>query len=256
MKNFFTVCLLILLSIVGRQVENALAADPILDLDPAVVEIGTFYNGTTVQVSGMIPAGAEAVVRLSGEPEELHLKRKGKVGGVLWMNTGDLTFDNAPRVYKLFTANGLDDLDHSGAKDFGFAALKNRIKISPASEDNDFLLKEFIRLKEHESLYAMTPGSVKYGTQENGMKSFDATMLIPPGMKPGSYNVEVAAVSNGAIIGTAAKPLVLELVSLPSQLSNMAFGHALWYGIMSVVIAVMAGLVMGTLFRGKGGGAH
>lgn len=255
MKNFHILFLLFLFGIVGQRVENAVAAEPLLNLEPGVVEMSTFYNGTTVSVSGMIPAGAEAVVRLSGEPEELHLKKKGKVGGLLWMNTGDLTFDNAPRVYKLFTAKGFDDLEASGAGDFGFAALKNRIKITPASAENDFFLQEFIRLKEHESLYAVMPGSVSYGMEEGGMKSYQATLPIPPGMKPGSYNVEIAAVRDGAIVATAAEPLVLELVSLPSRLSKMAFGHALWYGVMSVMIAVMAGLLMGTLFRGKGG-AH
>lgn len=252
-KSFFLI-ILITLALCGTLTKQA-AAEATVNLEPAAIQIGTFYNGTTVHVSGMIPARTEAVVRVSGEGEEVHLKKKGKVGGLLWMNTGDITLENAPMVYLVFTATKLNDIDHSAARDFGFAALQNRIAIEPGSKENNFLLREFIRFKEHESLYAAKPDSVTYDREENGMKSYQVDMSIPPGMKQGTYTVEVVAVGEGGINAIASTPLNLSQVSLPAQLSNLAFGHSLWYGVMSVFIAVMAGLVMGTLFKGKGG-AH
>lgn len=256
MKRSIKIFILILMSVtICLQPDNASAAPIHLQLAPATVEIGTFYDGTTVTVTGQVPVGAEVVVRLSGEGEDLHLKKKGKVGGLLWMNTGDLTFHNAPKVYKLFTGNGLKDLDNSAAREFGFIALNNRIEISPASSDDDFLLKEFVRLKTKENLYSITPDGISYSPEEDGMKSFQATISIPSIMKPGEYSVEVAALQDGKIIATSSKQLVLQQVSFPLKLSTMAFGHALWYGIMSVFIAVMAGLIMGLLFKDRGG-AH
>ena len=255
MNRNLKIFILILLGTIWFQFGNASAASFHLQLTPANVDIGTFYNGTTVNVSGEVPVASDVVIRLSGEGEELHLKRKGKIGGLLWMNTGDLTFHNAPKVYKLLTGSGLKDLKNSAAQDFSFMALKNRIEIFPEGSDNDFLLKEFVRLKTKDNLYSITPDGVTYSHEEGDIKSFQATISIPPSMKQGEYSVEVVAVQDGNIIGTSSKPLVLKQVSFPLTLSTMAFGHPLLYGIMSVGIAIMAGLCMGMLFKGKSG-AH
>ncbi len=255
MKKNHKLYFFILLTGLWLQSGNAKGATLDINLTPETVDIGTFYNGTTVKVTGQIPAAAEIVVRLSGEGEELHLKRKGKVAGLLWMNTSDLIFENAPKVYKVATGSGLMDLDTSAAQDFGFPALKSRIEISPASSDNDFLLQEFIRLKSKDALYSSTPGGVSYGPEAGGIKSYETTMSIPSNMKPGDYAVEVAALQDGSIIGSSSKPLTLQQVGFPQQLSKMAYGNGLWFGIMSVAIAVMAGLFMGIAFKGKSG-AH
>ncbi len=45
-----------------------------------VVQIGTFFNGQTVTVSGTIPAGAQAVLEVVGTSADEHLMRKGRRG--------------------------------------------------------------------------------------------------------------------------------------------------------------------------------
>ena len=255
MKSKLKIFILIVFGSICFQFGNASASPVHLHITPENIDIGTFYNGATVNVSGQVPTGSEVVIRLSGEGEELHLKKKGKVAGLLWMNTGDLTFSNAPKVYKLITGKGIKNLDTSAAREFGFTALKNRIEISPKSRENDFLLKEFIRLKTKDDLYSIVPGGVSYEPAKGDMKSFQANIAIPSIMKPGDYSVEVAVVQNGRILDSSSKPLILQQISFPMQISNMAFGHALLYGIISVFIALMAGLVMGLLFKDKGG-AH
>jgi len=254
-KYIMTFFLLALVTLWGRIPCGHTAEKITMNLTPDLIEIGAFYNGTVVKVSGTIPAGAEAAIRLSGEGEDLHLKKKGKVSGLLWMNIGDLTFHNAPKVYKLYTSKGLDDLDYNPASDFGFAALINRIEISPAGEDKDFFIREFVRLKKEEDLYSQEGNSIHFAPPEAGMKSYEASLAIPPGMKPGTYTVETAVVQDGSIIGIASTSLTLKQVGFPAQLLSMAFGHAIWYGIMAVAVAIMAGLLMGILFKDRGG-AH
>jgi len=253
MKRNFKVCFLILLGSLFLQLNTVSAADFHLALSPATVEIGTFYNGVDLIVTGQVPIASEIVIRVSGEGESLHLKKKGKVGGLLWMNTGDIIFHNAPKVYKLVTASALKDLDNSPAREFSFAALKNRIEMLPEGSDNDFLLKEFIRLKTKANLYSITPDGISYSPGEGDIKSFQATLHIPPSMKQGEYSVEVAAVQNDSVTGTSSLPLVLKQVGFPEKITSMAFGHSLWYGIISVIIAVLAGLFMSLLFKDNGG---
>lgn len=226
-----------------------------LRLSPALIQIGAFYNGTSVQVTGQIPVAAEAVVRVRGTGEELHLKKKGKVGGLLWMNTGDVTFENAPTVVMLYLPKAISDLEASPFRSFGFPALKEKVEIFPAEEDKDFLFGEFLKMKQKEGLYATQLEAIRYGAGEEGAKTFSVEMAVPTRMKPGSYTVELAVAQDGQLTDTSSAELKIEMVGFPEQLKKLAFGQPLFYGVMAVLIAIAAGLFTGMVFRGKGG-AH
>ena len=230
---------------------NALAENNInLDLSPAIVKISAFYNGTTVQVTGKIPAAAEAVIRVSGSGEELHLKKKGKVGGLLWMNTGDVTFENAPNVVMLFTPKAITDLAASPVSPFSLEALKEKIEVLPATEDKDFLFGEFLKMKQKDGLYILNKDAIQYGEREDVKAA-----LFENRMKPGSYNVELAVAQDGHLNGITSKELKIEMIGFPEQLTKLAFGKPLFYGIMAVLIAIAAGLFTGIVFKDRGG-AH
>lgn len=224
-------------------------------LSPATVEISAFYTGSTVQVTGQIPATAEAVVQVRGSGEKLHLKKKGKVGGLLWMNTGDLTIENAPSVDMLYMPKAITDLDGSSLSSLGFIALKEKVEILPASEDKDFFFGEFLKMKQRDALYIMHQDAVHYGVIENGLKSFSVEMIIPTRMKPGSYVVELAAAQDGQLLGMATTEMKIEMIGFPAQVKKLAFGRPIFYGVMAVLIAIGAGLFTGIIFKGKGG-AH
>lgn len=254
MKKIIILLSSVILTLMGMT-QASLAADISMALSPAVVEISAFYNGTSVMVEGQIPADADAVVRVSGAGEELHLKKKGKVGGVLWMNTGDLTLENAPNVYMVYTPKSITDLDISPARQLGFPALKDRITVAPASEDKDFIVGEFIKLKKKEALYTVNHETVKYGQASGGMKTFSVRITVPPRMKQGIYKIDLGVVQDGKLAGITSQELRVKLVGFPGALSKLAFGKPITHGVMAVFIAIFAGLFMGIVFKGKGG-AH
>lgn len=254
-KKIMTALVLLLGLIIGSPQPGA-SADISFKLKPSVVQISAFYNGATIELHGNIPAEAEALIRIKGEGEDLHLKKKGKAGGLLWMNIGDVAFHNTPRAYMLYPSEALAGTIESSAElNLGFAALKDLVEISPATEDKDFLFGEFIQLKKGEKLYASIPGAVHYGTVENGMKSVKAELTIPPRMRPGSYTVELFAIEGGQVVGSLSEDLEIKMVGFPAQLSSLAFNHALAHGIMAVIIALAAGLFTGIMFKDRGG-AH
>ncbi len=86
---------------------RAQGAGPDLLVVPDRVEIGAFYRGRQVLVSGTIPAGAEAVVEVIGRETAEKLLRKGRRGG-LWMNVGELEVRGVPSLYLVMsTSSGL-----------------------------------------------------------------------------------------------------------------------------------------------------
>ncbi len=229
------------------------SADVVLSLAHSDIGVGTFYNGTTLHASGTVPAGADVVVAVSGEPEELHMKRKGKAAGLFWMNTGNLTLSNVPQIYMVYTSEMDASILESEDMPFSLPALRNRVEITTEDkQDEDMLFGEFIKLQKEQSVYAVNPGTISL--KENG--HYNVELTLPPRIKQGDYTVTTYAVEDGRVIATATANLNVVLTGFPAWLSKMAFQNALVYGILSVLIALAAGLLMGVLFKDAGDGAH
>jgi hypothetical protein len=245
---------MLLLVLLLASTAAAWAGDGVtLKLEKNLIKIGTFYNGTTIEAQGSVPNGAEVVIRVTGHPEDLALKKKGKVLGLLWMNVSDITFKNAPEVYMLYSSDSGQNLLEDPKYEFSFPALERRIEIEPAGEDFDFLFGEFIKLKEKEETYASFTSAVHYPEESDSGRAFSVTLNVPPKMKKGDYKVDLFAVKDGKIVGSASTDLKIEYVGLPKFLDDLAFQHALLYGILAAGVAIAAGLIIGSIFKGGGG---
>ena len=228
---------------------------------PNSVVIGTFYNGDRVTVTGQLPEDCEAVLRIMGQSGDLKLKKKGKVGGLLWMNLDTVTLENVPSVFMLYTAREFNQLlgpnpELSQLKKLGWASLRENTRIIADSADHDALFKEFIKLKEMEGFYCTNQGLLNYGKTAASQKSFEVSVPIPARFPPGRYQVEVYAVRDGQIVTQAVQPFEVKMVGFPAMLSSFAFNRGALFGLFAVVVAIAAGLVIGVVFSGSKGGSH
>jgi hypothetical protein len=224
----------------------AFAAAPVsMTIRPNQVAIGTGFNGTKVTVTGEVPQGTTAVIRLLGEPRNKTFKKKGKALGLLWMNLGAVEIKGVPDVFLLGT-DGTSSInwEHS---DLAFGSVKG--------DTEDWIYDEFIKLMEQDGFYEVENGVIQYTGEEEGMRSFRAELSIPSAMHQGVYRVEVLAVKDGKIADMAAEELHTKLTGLPAFLSKLAFDHSLLYGVAAVIIAILAGLLMSLIFKERGG-AH
>jgi uncharacterized protein (TIGR02186 family) len=226
-----------------------------ISASPTHIQITAFYNGSHVKVTGEIPSGADVAIRLKGVGEEVHLKKKGQVGGLLWMNTGKIIFKNVPDVFMVYTTGSVASMLDDPSLHLGYWSVSDEVEVEPASEDKKFLFGEFIKLKESNGVYIIDKNSIKYNGESGGKKQFEAELFIPPKMKPGTYKIEAFAIQDGKIVANANVPFTLELVGFPRWISDLAWNHSLLFGLMAVFVALGAGLAIGMIFRG-GGGAH
>jgi len=240
-----------------------------LKLSKSSINISTFYNGTTVQATGTIPEDVNVLLEVRGPNKNVALKVKGKVAGLLWMNKTDVELENVPAVFMVYTPDKVENdifLTELGVgsdnlmKDLsilhaGYQKLLRDITIQPESEDKIYIFSEYVKLMEKAGVYAVNNGTIQYGPAKDGKKTFSVVLTIPPKMNAGQYEVKAIAVKDGHALGTASEVLTLQLSGFPKLIAKLAFEHSLLFGIMAVVIAVAAGLIIGTLFKG-GGGAH
>ena len=224
-------------------------------LEPNAVSIGAFFSGARITVAGKVPASSEVLITVTGQNEDLKLNRKGRAFGLLWMNVGTITFHDVPSVYLLYTSESLAPIgrDHFESMPGGFESLGKKTTITPSpGEAAGVLFKEFLKLKKKEGLYAVHRGEIQYSQEKDGEKSYEAALRIPAKIPPGQYRVKVSALNSGSVIGEASEYLTVRESGMPAYLSSFSLKHGLLYGILAILTAIAAGLLMDTLFGRKG----
>jgi uncharacterized protein (TIGR02186 family) len=221
-------------------------------VQPDRIFIGATYNGTDISVSGQVPAETEAVIRITGHEEDSRLKKKGRVMGILWMNLGSVEFHNVPSVFILYRSKQVDD-QYDGK--IGIGSVRKQADIVSEYQDKDALFDEFVKLKQKSGLYSTVVNGIQYETGNNGVKSFSATVKMPSALPQGDYKLEVFALADEGITGYSQKDLKVKQAGLPAFIATLAFDHGTLYGVLAVIVAVIAGLLTGTIFKGEKG-AH
>jgi len=218
---------------------------------PGDILMDARYDGTTLNVAGEVPAGCDVVVRLVGAPQTVHLREKGKVFGLLWMNVGTVEFDNVPKIYLVAGSKPFEELGQAGSS-LRVAGLHENIAQEHAAASKDLdAVAELLRLKVKDGLYAESGQQVAL-TAKGETSAFSVPLSVPSALNPGDYTLEAVALRDGAVVGSASVKVQAKLVGLPAWLSNMAFNNGLLYGILATVIAILSGLAIGLVFQSKG----
>lgn len=224
-----------------------------LDVSPKTISIDTLYNGMDLTVTGKIPAASQVVVRLVGEPATFHMKEKGKLFGLLWMNLDKVTFEDAPKVFLVAAS---PEAPAGEVARLGVPGLADRIKTTAKDNDTAPLVAEFLKYQTAEKLYKENAGEVTLAPDAGDSREFSAVLHMPSRLSPGAYAVEVVAVKDGAVLGQGDAAIAASFIGTPAFLADMAFGHGALYGILASIIAIIGGLVIGQIFSGSKGGAH
>ncbi len=223
------------------------------------INIDFFYHGSTVSIRGVSDPGTDLVIKITSPEGHQALKKKGKVAGLLWMNVGELKFENVPNLYSLHSTKKLEDIltqEEMEKYVLGYPALERHVAMSPVStqEEKDRWFNEFLKYKQASNLYATDYGKIMT-TMQDGKQQYYILTPWPYQAAPGDYIVTVYAVKDKKIIEKAEAKVQVQQVGTVKTLASMAKGNAALYGALSILAALGAGFGVGMVFR-KGGGAH
>ena len=224
-----------------------------LAIQPEVLDIGTFYSGCQVTISGEAPKGEDVVVEVAGPVANGQFDLKGRVGP-FWMTNGRAEMDGAPAMYALLLPGGRDWQKKASSLGLGLENLRNKIAIQSATVSPDELFNMFLKLKKSEGLYVVEDNAVAYAAAKNGLRRFTAVCHFPRSTAAGNYTIKATEIINGAKGMERSRSFLVDEVGFSRLVYDLATNQRLVYGIMAVVIALFAGAVMGLLF--KGGGRH
>jgi uncharacterized protein (TIGR02186 family) len=222
------------------------------------ITVDFFYHGSTVSVRGISDPETDLIIKLTSGDGEQTLRKKGKVGGFLWMNVGELEIENVPKVYSIHSTKNIEDIlsrDELDKYVIGYPALEKHVKMNVSDEgEKTRWFSEFVKFKESSNLYAASTGKISL-KQKDGSQDYYILTQWPYQAPPGNYTVTVYAVKDTKVIETATSNVLVEQVGIVKSFANMAKNNAAEYGILSILAALSAGFGVGLVFR-KSGGAH
>jgi uncharacterized protein (TIGR02186 family) len=229
-----------------------------LELSKKLVEMGMTYDGDTIAVSGTAPQGSQvAVVLVSEHNPPLRLTRKGRVV-LFWMAVKQLEACNVPYLYKLYSSAPVTQIASPEVVrelNLGYGNLRSLLvtrclKGEPADDDASVLFDGFIKLKEDSGLYGVEESALSVGPDGR----FEQAVAFPDKAPEGKYLIHAYAFKDGRLVASATREVSAEKIGLGAWLTETARDNGLFYGLMAVVVALSAGLGVGTIF--KKGGAH
>ena len=127
------------------------ASLPAVDVKPATVQIGFFYHGDKLTVTGESAVDDDLIVKISSPATDIAMKYKGKAGGVFWMKKGSYEFKDVPGVYMLYTSADLDRIlppEEQKKNMLGFQAIINHAEVEDmdGNKVEKSWIEEFIRM--------------------------------------------------------------------------------------------------------------
>ncbi|MSP67732.1 MAG: hypothetical protein EXQ96_06475 [Alphaproteobacteria bacterium] len=220
------------------------------DLADHLVAIDTGFTGGKVLLYGAIEPPGDVVVVVRGPAEEHVVRRKQRTLGI-WINRDQMIFDNVPAFYAVASSRPLPQLGAErafGSNEIGLENLRLRPAEAGRTEADIQSFREgLIRNKERGGLYSRTAQPI----QLIGDKLFSASFAFPANVAPGAYVVDVYLFRDGQVASAQTTPLHVSKIGIESQTSAFARRHAAWYGIIAVVVALLAGWLAGVVFSKK-----
>lgn len=230
------------------------------DVSTRSVAVTSSFTGTEIVVFGAVDnsrqTSAEAglydvVVILEGTPSQLVVRRKAQVGGI-WVNTQSLTFVSVPSYYAIASTRPLDEVapvNVLNENDIGF----QHVRMTPVqgwetgltTADLGLFRDAVVRLKSRDGLYTRNDYDVVF----IGRSLFRASIALPANVPVGPLNARVYLFREGQLISTYKTKVNLEREGIERILHDFAFRRPLFYGSVTVAVAILAGLAASTLLQ-------
>lgn len=227
----------------------------VLGLSRDKVSITTSFNGSEILVFGAvkreepIPDGPplQVIVTVAGPIEQIAVRRKSKTVGI-WINTAMVTVDAAPSFYAVATTGPMNEV-LSQVED-----LRHRITIgrairsvgAPSDIGNSADFTEaLIRIREKQRLYQHLEGEVALDEQT----LFRTAISLPANLTEGEYSTRIFLTRGGKVISGYDTTIDVRKVGMERWLFALSRENPMFYGVLSLAIAIFAGWGASAVFR-------
>ncbi len=222
---------------------NALIAD----LSKHLVAITTGFTGADVLLFGAIEEDGDIAVVVRGPSEEVVVRRKHQIAGI-WANGRSLTFGDVPAYYAVAATGNIDKFAPASVllrHQIGAGNLRLQESERTSEEEVAEFREALLRAKERRGLFPAGVGRVSVLSD----RLFRTQITFPSNVPTGTYIVEVFMIQDRMVASAQTTPLIVSRVGTEAWIFDFAHKHAALYGIVAILIALVAGWLAGAIFR-------
>jgi uncharacterized protein (TIGR02186 family) len=225
------------------------------DISTREISIQSNFNGIEILIFGSIDySGAvepdkeiyDVVVVLRAPYQTIVARRKERVAGI-WMNGPGKVYPSVPGFYAALSSRPLyaitsdQTLKQLG---IGLANLEfGRDTHGDYAEEN--FRSAVVRLKEQQMLFQQHDDGVAF----IGKSLFRASVDLPVNVPIGRYTATIYLFRDGHVVSKNESTLEVSKAGFERAIYLMAFQHPLVYGLVAVLLAMLAGLAGWVAFR-------
>ncbi|MBK8907759.1 MAG: TIGR02186 family protein [Rhodospirillales bacterium] len=221
--------------------------DLVADLSNHLVSITTGFTGADILLFGATEGEGDVVVVVRGPNATKVVRRKGRVGGI-WINTAEVTFTDVPSFYAVASSRPIEQFvsDSVGARhEIGIEQVRlTASDVAPAEDLSEFR-EGFIRNMQRSDLYTRETAQIAF----LGNRLFRTDIYFPDNAPTGIYTVAVYLLRDGEVTSAEITPLVVSKVGFSARIFDFAHRHAMAYGVLAILFAVVAGWIASAVFR-------
>jgi uncharacterized protein (TIGR02186 family) len=251
----------LLLAIPAAQAQEPLARGPeagrgeavVADLSEKLIAITSNFTGANLLLFGNVDAPdmvtpalqRDVVAVVRGPYEPLTIRRKERVAGI-WINRNAEEVPAAPGFYHVASTRPLAEI--ADPETFADAQIGLDAIEFHGLADKDVPAEyqaAVLRAKTREGLYAQAPRSITFV----GPSLFRAEIDLPANVPVGSYIATVYLLRDGQITNQRSINLIINKTGIERFMYNFAQKTPFFYGVASVLVALLAGWIAGTVFR-------
>ncbi len=220
------------------------------------VSITADFDGSEILIYGAVrresppPEGAgplEVIVTVEGPSTPVTVRRKARVAGI-WVNNASVTVDSAPSFYAVATTGPLDHILSDTDNLRHGITIERVIRAVGITDEADkageFLLG-LLRVRTNEGRYRILQGKVEL-TEET---LFRSDVILPANLTEGEYKVRLFLLRDTRVIATQERVIGVRKEGLERFIFNLAQEQPLIYGLISLVLAAVAGWGASAAFR-------
>lgn len=206
-----------------------------------------FVYGAVKHVSGSPERPLDIIVAITGPTAPVMVRKKERQFGI-WMNGPGVQIDAAPSFYAVATTKSFretiswtDDMRYS-------VGLDHVIRLVDAPDwvtDREEYRRAVSRLRTQQGLYAVLPGAVTL-TDDT---LFETRIRLPASLVEGDYIARVFLLSDKEVIDVFDDKVEVRRAGIGRFVYTAAQEWPALYGLMSIVVALVAGWLASAFFR-------
>lgn len=220
------------------------------------VSITADFDGSEILIYGAVKRDApapegkgplEVIVTVEGPSTPVAVRRKDRVAGI-WINNASVRVDSAPSFYAVATTGPLQyilsDIDNLRYS-ITIERMIRAIGISDEADKAGEFVLALLRVRTNDGRYRVLEGKVEL-TEET---LFRTDIVLPANLTEGEYKVRLFLLRDKRVIASQQRVIGVRKEGLERLIFNMAQEQPLAYGLLSLVLAALAGWGASAAFR-------